>query len=171
MTGGYQLVSFALAYGGIGLLAWGADHRVGVGVRGWFVDLASPEPLEHHDGFLVGRGAGTQLAWALALAAGVAACSLSLHDAPWYTEVPRMLGGALACFLGMQVVPGFTRARARLTEAREGLRARIEAARAAPGAPVENPEPSEMPRAPASPALRRRQKIDTLDALLGRRTS
>lgn len=94
-----------LSYGILGGLAYGADLRWGLDVRGFCIDLISPEPQERTQGFLVGRARGDQFFWAGLLAAGIAAGTMGLGFGIWYVEIPRALLGAMAALAGMQVAP------------------------------------------------------------------
>lgn len=165
---GYPILSLWITYGAVGALAYGADRRWGVATRGWFADLARPEPGEHTEGFLVARPWTVQLAWSGALAGAIAVLGVAVGRGVWYAEVPVALAGTAAALSGMRAVQLALAVRARLVawRAARAETAALAAARAAELAA----EPVDAREVVVAPSARELEaaKIARMHELLGR---
>lgn len=88
-----------------GALAYLADLRFGIGVRGWFINLISATPKETREGFLVGRGRKVQYFWACVLSALTAALLVLTGVGAWLWEALIAIVGSVVCLIGMQLGP------------------------------------------------------------------
>ncbi len=173
------LLAWGLVYLAIGALLAAADRRFGVGVRGWLVDLASPEPQGTREGFLHGRKRRVHLAWAFGVGLASAVLLLALGAGDPLGVIVGSGCGVVGSFLGIQVAPLLAGGARTLgsamdkvdelqEKAPELLEGAVEAGRKVADrvASAVKPDP-DAPRPPSAEEERQR-KIARMDEILGR---
>lgn len=88
-----------------GALAYLADRRWGIGVRGWFINLVSAAPQETREGFLVGRNRKVQYFWAFVISCLTAALMVVTGMGVLIWEAMIAIVGSVVCLIGMQLGP------------------------------------------------------------------
>lgn len=167
-----------------GALAYLADVKWGVNVRGWFINLISAAPKETTQGFLVGRSRKTQFFWAGVIAAATAALMVVTGVGVWLWEMLIAIVGSVVCLIGMQLGPLIMmsfRGGGAVLDKMEQAEAHIKVVAPqmvdqalAKGKEVAEslrdavtPDPNAPP--PPSEAEMRQDKIDRMDELLGKK--